>query len=408
MNSPRGAELIFSAETKVYIHHRENSKSGIYHYYFRRLGNLWRGSTKTKDRAQATNAAVAAYFAARAGETPAKRKASFKETAERWLALNEHHRDIANRRQATTKMIEFFDAVAKVRDVGQLSQKDINDYLAWRKTYHTATERKGKREYLRGGKRVVGKAQSYGVASNDTLNRENQSLRMILAFAADEGWPTGTLKVPTLPSERRRRPHFSAEEEAVLWRLAKLRIDEAPNGKTRQERAMLLEYMAVLRATGMRPCELGSVRWADIDLGGGTLAIRKRHKTAPRTIPLDLGEADRIVSELKAARVAEAEAAGRTLKITERVFPGRGEASRSFKRSLERLVEECGFAPVAGKKRTAYSLRHSFATELTDEGMSSSMLARVMGTSTKMIEMNYDHGDTIQSVRNWLAAKTTA
>ena len=58
MNNLRNAELVLAAETNVYIHHRENTKSGVYHYYFRHRGRQCRGSLSTADKIKAREAAV--------------------------------------------------------------------------------------------------------------------------------------------------------------------------------------------------------------------------------------------------------------------------------------------------------------------------------------------------------------
>jgi integrase len=71
------------------------------------------------------------------------------------------------------------------------------------------------------------------------------------------------------------------------------------------------------------------------------------------------------------------------------VFPA-GDAPHSLDSVFERLMVESGlFKDAAGKNRTLYSLRHTYATFRLEEGVDIHTLAKQMGTSVGMIERHY-------------------
>jgi integrase len=65
-------------------------------------------------------------------------------------------------------------------------------------------------------------------------------------------------------------------------------------------------------------------------------------------------------------------------------------------------------APAGLQRRGPYQLRHTFATEALAAGLSIFELARVMGTSVKMIDRTYGHFacDSEQAIRARLDART--
>ena len=70
-------------------------------------------------------------------------------------------------------------------------------------------------------------------------------------------------------------------------------------------------------------------------------------------------------------------------------FP-RGVQPYNFNPQFENLLKECNLLKdVAGRNRSLYSLRHTYATFALAEGIDIHTLARQMGTSTLMIERHY-------------------
>jgi len=86
---------------------------------------------------------------------------------------------------------------------------------------------------------------------------------------------------------------------------------------------------------------------------------------------------------------------GDLFKVDEYVFrlrdwsvPKKSTLNNSFKQCLE----QCGLLyNTKGRKRTLYSLRHTYATFELLKGISIHILANQMGTSVGMIEKHYSH-----------------
>jgi hypothetical protein len=211
----------------VKLYQRDDAKKGVWNCYIRLNKRTYRSTTGETDLEEAKLVAAHRYKEVR--DNPERfevSKASFGVVAKRWLKTKRHHSDFKNKQQATTKFVAFFDGVLKLGDIRDLRQKDATNYITWRKNLRIdeAQARFDKKTYQRGGKTVAANRQRFGVAKNNTLNRENQSLRQILRFAAAEGHidrarlPT----IETLPSDGERRPNFTPEQEDRLFELARV------------------------------------------------------------------------------------------------------------------------------------------------------------------------------------------
>lgn len=68
-----------------------------------------------------------------------------------------------------------------------------------------------------------------------------------------------------------------------------------------------------------------------------------------------------------------------------------GTPIQSFKKSFEQTLKRAGVLNDGsdGKKRTPYSLRHTYATMRLSEGVSVLQLAANMGTSVEMLDDFY-------------------
>jgi integrase len=94
------------------------------------------------------------------------------------------------------------------------------------------------------------------------------------------------------------------------------------------------------------------------------------------------------VAELKTHREAEV---GGSVSPSEALFCRRdGSPILSFKKSFEQALKTAGILYGSdGKKRTPYSLRHTYATMRLSEGVSVFQLAANMGTSVEMLDDFY-------------------
>jgi len=237
----------------------------------------------------------------------------------------------------------------------------------------------------------------------------NNSLRMELScFKAfwDWAWRRGYTKnmvdwrAPSI--DKNRRPHFSRTDWSKLTRFmrewTKLGQTGAGGGKHR-ERLMLCQYVLILANTGMRVGEARKLRWKDIesqrrllvDAAQVTDFIFWVHgKTGSRDV---VGRNEEIGSYLQRIWELRAKELGKNPAPEEYVFCHRdGRPIGSFKKGLEALFKAAGvIASAEGGNRTAYSIRHTYATRRLEEGVNPYLLAKNMGTSVKMLESFYGH-----------------
>ena len=154
--------------------------------------------------------------------------------------------------------------------------------------------------------------------------------------------------------------------------------------ETTEARKLIAECLPDLRAlvrgallSGARPGELRQIRVEDYDRKHATIYIRKSKVDGSRHVPLN-AEGYEFFDRLTAGRDG-----------AEWMFL-RADGSPWAKDDPRRpLSEACHRAKL--KPINLYALRHSFATLLLAENVSMHYLAKIMGTSVKMIEDHYGH-----------------
>jgi hypothetical protein len=192
----------------VYIYSRDNAVTGIWHYYFKMGKRVFRKSTATTDINKAKIVAIHQFQEATinidkvpaiAAAPPLTKTISFKMVATRWLNQRRQENDFErNNKVVTSYLIPFFDGVLKMKDIGTITQSQINDYIEWRRYYRVTGDgsKQALNIYQRGGRRVRAKVVQYGALANSTLNRENITLNHIIwgatitvAGQRQLGWP---------------------------------------------------------------------------------------------------------------------------------------------------------------------------------------------------------------------------
>ena len=204
-----------------------------------------------------------------------------------------------------------------------------------------------------------------------------------------------------------------------------VRPPKTPAGAARESRALdpyqvkaLLEaasesrfealYIVAIN-TGLRRGELLGLKWADIDLEAGTLAVRRsldvdgtfktpKNRAARRTLRLTT----RALDALRAHRVrqnAERLQAGARWQDANLVFPNTAgnpmNAGNLYRRDFQPLL---GRAGLKDQGFTIHSLRHTFATTLADKGVHPSTAQKMLGHSDiRMTLAIYTHStDSMQ------------
>ncbi len=180
--------------------------------------------------------------------------------------------------------------------------------------------------------------------------------------------PAGKVKRPTTDNSRTR--YLSREEAAAL--LAEL----ATRSRDIHDMAFLSLY------TGMRAGEIFSLTWADIDLAGGEIMLRKTKGNRNRAAFMTAAVKDMLQARTKSAPAGL-------------VFPGRNgakivQASDTFTRVVDKLGFNEGI--IDREQRVVFhTLRHTFASWLVETGTDIYYVQELMGHSDLKLTARYAH-----------------
>ena len=153
----------------------------------------------------------------------------------------------------------------------------------------------------------------------------------------------------------------------------------------------LRNYMitALLWCTGLRRSELCALRWRDLDLDQAHLLVRKGKGGKQRQVFLN----DRLLADLKAYRAQCADTAPEKPVFVANNVNGSG-VQTGAPLSAHRLAEILrvqGEAAGLAKPVSAMALRHSFATDMFQAGVSMADLKEVMGHTDETETTLYVH-----------------
>lgn len=295
------------------------------------------------------------------------------------------------------------------KTVTSITHARVQEYIEWRRHYWTTGP--GKDEYaikFEHNGRQRSRPVRHVEPSLSTLRREAVTLRNVFKQAVTLGYiKAADIPAPELATApKNKRPSFTDAEMEKLLTAAMNRIafvgkpdeqERMVDAKTRFERMMLWGFIQVAVHTGMRPTELHNLTWANVE---GLETARKTaiNDARIRIVAYGKGKSpQRLVPNVEAlgAFVALWDAFktqfGREPKPSDAVFVNiDGEQAQSYKKSLNSLLETTGLKTDAfGRARTAYSFRHTYATNQLRKGTDIYTLAINMRTSVRMIEMYY-------------------
>jgi integrase len=209
-------------------------------------------------------------------------------------------------------------------------------------------------------------------------------------------------KLTTSETRKRAYPHFARWEYHKLKRYMSTWV--APNtlGESeRWRREAIQDFILILLNSGLREHELfkkdertherRGLRWCDVDwfTSKGNVQTVELHvdgKTGERTVICQ--RPVRVILERR-----------RKLRCPDHkdtdfvmAYPD-GSLPSGYDAGLRKLLKSAGLVrdPKTGKNRGIYSARHSYATWRLQEGVSSAIVARNMGTSIEMLDKNYYH-----------------
>ena len=233
-----------------------------------------------------------------------------------------------------------------------------------------------------------------------TLNNHNAALRRVFKVALDNNW-IHAFQIPELRNKgekSERRPYFTHDEYRQLYRFMRKWHKTGKKERTRWIRELLRDYVLILVNTGMRfGTESQNLKWNQVELfeQGGINYVRfwvtgktgKRELIARHSVKRYLERIKNRFSDLR----------NRTLddlrNVDEYVFRLiDGSQPNDLHGAFEILLKDSALhLDRHGKKRSLYSLRHTYATFQILNGIDYHRLATNMGTSIGMLEKHYSH-----------------
>ncbi len=136
--------------------------------------------------------------------------------------------------------------------------------------------------------------------------------------------------------------------------------------------------VALLAETGCRRSEITRATWADVDLDGATLFIRRSKTGESRVVPLT-PRAVEILSRLREARHKV------SLAGTDAIFPEIGEQSRwRLTQAFKAAARAVGLGGLS-----LHALRHNFASTLRQHGTAAPDVGRLIGDKTPRVIERY-------------------
>ena len=216
-----------------------------------------------------------------------------------------------------------------------------------------------------------------------------------------------------LRHQRTQRTSFTKEEYNKLIQVSKKRYKNGRSVRIRFERERLHHFIIFMVGTGLRVDEALSLQWDDIQM-----MDRSNIKSLKKFDNDFLGELERyyLVINVSQSKSNERKAYGtgsayfafkNLIKLyKETNFKKVGDGTifevKSFRDGLNALLKECNlkFAKIGENKvkRDAKSFRNTFIQFMLDKGMNSTVVAKMCGTSTQMIDKFYTANMALESM----------
>ncbi len=330
----------------------------------------------------------------------------------------------------TGVVTRYFNPYFEGRLIDEIDTTDIEEYREWRKDYWlTGPGKEIKYIYYKRNGKELRRRPKGEVPSASRQHSELSMLRQLFKFAARKRF-IDRRNMPEITSEPVKQavgPGLTPEELEKILSLAYKRQRESQKHKsTWFSRMMLCQFVRIAAYTGLRPTELLSLRWRDLEpwnIGEeiqwfvkGPDGDRRLHSIGPDVIVDDLPELGELelAGDLKihvrgkgkfGPAIAPPEAFtcfeilhnqwhNRFGELPEEhdpiFFNYAGEPIKSFKGGLAQLLNAAGLLyDREGRRRDAKTFRHYYITQKLVEGVPPYVVAINTRTSVKMIENTY-------------------
>lgn len=213
--------------------------------------------------------------------------------------------------------------------------------------------------------------------SKVTVYKELVTLSMFLKWCRRRGL------IDEVPDFERVKPVSTYDAPDLTSEQVALLLAELPRRAEHPKRLPVYEYHAVQWSQGMRPGEIATLQWSDVDLERRRITIRQRNDKARAAQDRVIGMAP-LAYEILAA---ERKRAGKPIGL---VF-GR----RTFRASIKLAAKRVGLPPV-----TPHHLRHARLTELAGASQDVAALQHLAGhkhlsTTDRYVRSRADRTQTL-------------
>ena len=273
------------------------------------------------------------------------------------------------------------------------------------------------------------------VASRNTLRAEGSIINEMLRDARDDGHLVRTLNISikdagtnadfVAEGEGRRASFSNHEMQFIRTNLRNYKDNIGKykaikiNATHRKQRHMLYAFVMLASGCGARVGEIKQLCWKDLSVKDDDnlkrLEIRIRANTSKvRRQRFVVAHSSNIIGIMNEWRENSDFNKDDDLIFYSAVSIAQGQKvvdlSLAFKKFLKTIEYEDRkdglYKTDEGKPRTLYSLRHYYATQRLDNGVSVYLVATNMGTSVNQIQKHYGHTDTRRLAKELMAMKS--
>ena len=306
---------------------------------------------------------------------------SFAQVAEEYAAAQQRRANVGEVSQARAKNVKNkidgpLNAYVGSTQIHLIGQDRWADYPLWR--------------------RENGIGRRKGVISDATIRIEMSILAAIMRYAIGKKYVPSSHRFEGMPKlKSSRRDEFTVEEYRKLHTQGRKWMRDATTPQGVWYRQICYNFILIMCNTGMRPPEAKNLRWRDIstatDKDGEEILViyvQGKGKTRKLIAPKSTGKYLNRVRELSKATQPD-----------DHVFTiiNGKPAIWLYRDTVEELLKYTNLRDgPSGTPRTTYCFRHTYATLRLSSGVDVYILAQQMGTSVKMIEQHYGHGNTIK------------
>jgi hypothetical protein len=384
-------------------------------------------SLKTRNHSEARSKARAAYlrFSQMVKEGASLQNVTFEQAWCKWYETMVAHNVWSDSRKKwhLNYFNRYFAAYFKEKKLDEITESFANDYFDWRKQYWIDGEGVDAIQYNRRRRRLKTHStyNAKKVVAFKTLSMEKSALNQFFSWChSTKRFMRFAVRLKVIASQKERnegrRATFAKEEWNVLtrnllsWADGKGKYaDNRLNSFHKHQRQQLRFYVLFLASTGIRSgTETRFMRWEDIDFGfrdsegKESLKIRIRSKTKRGTSRTVISQANAVewMTQWKAISHYSADqdyvwygmskegARQKTATDLNKTF-------QSFLKSVAFRGREGGLLFDAdGKRRSLYSVRHFYATQRIQSGVSYEDLRKQMGTGIEQLVKHYDWATT--------------